>query len=121
MLGRRKVAELLRQAGARVEVHDDHFAQGTPDALWLAEVGKRGWIVLTRDKRIRRRVTELAAIVQAKVGAFVLTANDVNAAGIASAFISALPTIRRYAAEQPRPFIATVTRGGAVKLVYPAR
>lgn len=121
MLGRRKVPDLLRQAGIKVEVHDDHFRQGTPDEVWLAEVGKRGWIVLTRDKRIRRRATELAALVKAKVGAFVLTSKDMDAVGIASAFINALPTIRRYAASQPRPFIATFTKSGDVKLIYPSR
>jgi hypothetical protein len=47
-IGRRLAAE-----GLRVELHDDHFPQGTPDVVWLTEVGKRGWIVLTKDTRIR--------------------------------------------------------------------
>jgi PIN like domain len=46
-------AGALRVAGAQIEVHDDHFPQDAPDELWLPEVGRRGWAVLTKDDRIR--------------------------------------------------------------------
>jgi len=52
-LGRRQVAEALRNAGARIEIHDDHFGPETTDEDWLREAGRRGWIVLTKDARIR--------------------------------------------------------------------
>lgn len=35
--------------------------RGTPDLQWLAWAGQRGWIVLTRDRRIRTRPAELRA------------------------------------------------------------
>src|SRR5438094_3502495 len=60
-LGRRIVPEALRQAGMRVEVHDDHFAADAPDVQWIAVGGQRGWVVLTKDERIRRRSSELTA------------------------------------------------------------
>jgi hypothetical protein len=41
-LGRKKVPEALRRAGATVEVLDDHFPNSTPDQIWLKEVGQRG-------------------------------------------------------------------------------
>src|SRR6266508_235906 len=72
-LGRKIVAQALRQIGETVEIHDDHFAPDAKDEDWLFEVGKRGWIVLTKDDRIRYRVTERTAIVSARVRAFVLT------------------------------------------------
>jgi hypothetical protein len=40
-LGKHIVAEALRQAGAAVEVHDDHFLQDARDEEWLREVGQR--------------------------------------------------------------------------------
>ncbi|WP_437796354.1 hypothetical protein [Sorangium sp. So ce693] len=46
-LGRGLVVEALRAAKL---AHDDHFAQNTPDAEWLVEIGRRGWVVLTKDK-----------------------------------------------------------------------
>src|SRR5574341_871525 len=61
------VAEALRQAGAEVHVHDDYFPPNAPDEEWLRVVGRRGWIVLTKDDRIRYRGTGLAALINAGV------------------------------------------------------
>ena len=52
-LGKIAVATALRNAGARVEVHDDHLPQNAKDKEWLGYVGKRKWVVLTQDDRIR--------------------------------------------------------------------
>ena len=52
-LGKKIVAQALRDIGETVEIHDDHFAPDAKDEDWLVEVGKRGWIVLTKDDRIR--------------------------------------------------------------------
>ncbi len=35
-----RLATTLRQAGLRVEVHDDHFQQDATDEEWLAGVGQ---------------------------------------------------------------------------------
>lgn len=52
-LGKKIVAQALRDIGETVEIHDDHFAPDAKYEDWLVEVGKRGWIVLTKDDRIR--------------------------------------------------------------------
>ena len=57
-LGKHIVANALRQAGAVVKLHDDHFPQDARDEEWLREVGRREWIVLTKDSRIRHRAHE---------------------------------------------------------------
>lgn len=60
------VVSALRDAGASVQRLTDHFPKGTPDEVWLAEAGRNGWVVLTRDKRIRilagslERITKIA-------------------------------------------------------------
>jgi hypothetical protein len=51
-LGRHVIPDALRAAGVQVELHDDHFPQDAQDQIWLAEAGKRGWIVLTKDKHL---------------------------------------------------------------------
>ncbi len=109
--------EALRRAGATVEIHDDHFAPNAKDAEWLSGVGKRGWIVLTKDERIRYRMIEQQAMMRASVAAFILTAGGVTGAEMANIFISALPKIRRFVLKYERPFIASVTRSGAVVLI----
>jgi len=44
----------------RIELHDDHFPQDTPDPTWLPVVGAKKWIVLTSDGRIRYRGRSIA-------------------------------------------------------------
>jgi len=116
-LGRRIVAQALREIGETVEIHDDHFLPDAKDEDWLLEVGKRGWIVLTKDDRIRYRITERTAIVSAKVRAFVLTSTQLQGTEMAAAFIKALSRIKRVVASNAPPFIARVSRTGKVWLL----
>jgi len=116
-LGSRVVPEALRQAGEVVEIHDDHFPADARDADWLSVVGSRGWIVLTKDERIRYRMIEQHVMMRASVAAFILTAGGVTGAEMARIFIRALPKIRRFVRTYRRPFIASVTRSSAVVLI----
>lgn len=111
-LGRKYVAQALREAGATVEVHDDHFPQTTPDVDWLAEVGRRGWVVLSKDERIRRNRIEREALEAARVRAFFLTQQDITGQEMADLFRDALPGMTNRAISHPAPFIFTITRSG---------
>ena len=112
-LAKKTIAEALRQAGAEVRVHDDHFPSSARDEEWLSEVGQQGWIVLTKDARIRYREIEM----NAGVGAFVLTAKNLQGPELASIFVHALPSMTRFAVRHPRPFIAKVTRSRAISVL----
>lgn len=111
------IAAALRQVGEEVHVHDDHFSPDERDEKWLREVGRKGWIVLTKDTRVRYRGPELAALQKAGVGAFVLTSGDLQGSEMAEAFVRALPAIKRFVAKNSPPFIARVTRSGAVSML----
>lgn len=111
-LGRKQVAQALREAGATVEVHDDHFPQTTPDVEWLAEVGRRGWVVLSKDERIRRTRIERAALEAARVRAFFLTQQDITGQEMAELFSNALPGMTKRAVSEPAPFIFTISHSG---------
>ncbi|MCO5098511.1 MAG: hypothetical protein M9884_13730 [Rhodocyclaceae bacterium] len=111
-LGRKYVAQALREAGAAVEVHDDHFPQTTPDVDWLAEVGRRGWVVLSKDERIRRNRIEREALEAAHVRAFFLTQQDITGQEMAELFSNALPGMTRRAVSEPAPFIFTISHSG---------
>jgi hypothetical protein len=100
-----------------VEVHDDHFLQDARDEEWLREVGQRGWIVLTRDDRIRHRLHERTALLQAGVRAFVLVRRSLSGLAMAEAFVQALPAMQRFVAQHQAPFIARVTQTGNVSLL----
>jgi predicted nuclease of predicted toxin-antitoxin system len=117
-LGRYKMAGVLRKAALNVEIHDDHFPQNATDPEWLSAAGKKNWIVVTRDERIRYRVAERQAIRRAKVRAFVLAAQgDLRAEMLAEIFLKALPKTRRTVKEQKPPFIAKISRGGDVTVL----
>lgn len=70
-LGKR-FPEILRAGGLNVERHADHFAPATSDAIWLQEVGKRGWIALTHDQRIRYKPNERDAVIRHGVALLVV-------------------------------------------------
>ena len=101
-LGKR-VPAALRAAGADVRVHVDHFTQGTPDVDWLLRAirGHR-WVVLTKDKNMRRRPLEIAALMEAGLRVFAVTAGNLTG-------------------EKPGPFIARITRTGQVHIVRSRR
>ena len=101
-----------------VEVHDDHFAPDTPDAAWLRVVGERGWVVLTKDERIRRRPLEREALLTAGVRAFALTARRLTGPEMGQAFARARGAMENLLRRRrQRPFIATVTRHGRVHVI----
>jgi PIN like domain len=116
-LGNKIVAQALRDIGETVEIHDDHFAPDAKDEDWLVEVGKRGWIVLTKDDRIRYRATERTALAAARVRAFVLTSSQLQGTEMAAAFVKALPRIKRLIANHTPPFIARISRSGNVSIL----
>lgn len=102
-------AEILRSNGLTVERHHDHFAPDTADEAWLESVGKRGWIALTHDRRIRYKPNERDAVMRHGVALLVI----VGAApfpDLARAFVATLPVVERFLARHKPPFIAKVYR-----------
>lgn len=113
-LGRKKVADVLRAAGEVVEIHDDHFGQDVEDVVWLENAGTRGWVVLTKDKNVSHRITEIEALFDADVATFILTSSDITGEMAAQAFVTALPAIKELLASSAPPFIARVNAAGAL-------
>jgi predicted nuclease of predicted toxin-antitoxin system len=115
-LGLEPIRARLLEAGVRVEVHRDHFADDARDEEWLSAIASRGWVILTKDQRIRYRPLELQALRKSHAKVFVLTAGNLKGSEIAAAFVSALPRIRWIAASERQSFLATVSRTGKVRL-----
>ena len=111
-IGRYVVAEALRAAGARVEVHIDHFPQNAPDTAWLPEVGRREWVLVTRDQNIRRNPLERAAYELAKVRGFVVTGKDMGGSELAGLLVRSLRGMSARAAGRTGPLLFTISRGG---------
>ena len=120
-LGDKVIAQALRQQELNVELLKEHFAIDARDEDWLPDVGQRGWLILTKDDRIRRRSVEREALMQSGARAFILPSGNMSGDEMASAIVKALPEIRRFVASTPSPFIARISKAGTVRLLDPER
>lgn len=117
-LGGAFVASALRAAGNAVMVHDDHFAPDARDVDWLTAVGARGWVVLTKDARIRTNSLERETLLSTNVAAFILGRGDMKGPQMAAAFLTALPRVAKVLRRWDVPIVATVTALGGVSVLY---
>lgn len=109
-------ARAFSAAGLRHELHDDHFAPDTPDTVWIEAVAKRGWVILTVDKRIRYNPPEKKAFITAKAYAFMLaTRQALKASEMAELYLKAAAAMTHALAEHEAPVIFKVYQDGRVE------
>jgi len=116
----RKIASGLRDAQFQVEEHGSHFADDAPDIEWLSEAGRRGWIVLTKDKSVRRNALEFETIRVSKVTCFSLGQGNLTAEQMVRAFVVARRRMERVLRRFEPPLTATVTATGSVRVLMAA-
>ena len=107
-LGRLTVPEALRSVGLRVlapaEVYGEEAAQETEHVDWIRLAAQRGWVVLCKDDRIRRRPAERDALMEGKCA---------RSASLTQIWAS---TTRRLLHEQPPPHPPGGTQAGTIPL-----
>lgn len=108
---------LLRTADIPFVPHRTVFAHDAPDTKWIAEVGERGRVVVTRDQNIRRRPNELAAVRAAALHLFALTSGNLSAAEPAAVITRAWPAMQRAVVNTRPPALWSVNRAGGVRLI----
>jgi PIN like domain len=118
-LGRHLVPQALRAVGAVVhtmaDVYGERIGQGLSDEEWLRDAGQRGWVVLVKDAKVRRRPAELEAVATYGVRAFCVTNANLRGVEQAERLVSNLPRIIAIAA-QPGPYIYGVYANGVTRL-----
>jgi PIN like domain len=116
------VPEALRAAGVEIRVHDELFPQGTEDVVWLREAGRNGWIVITRDDRIRYNQLEKDAVIAARLRFFSITSSSLTGEEAAALILSALDRMSRLCRTHSKGgFIAKISRGPDVKILEVAK
>jgi PIN like domain len=88
--------------------------------VWLADVGAHGWIALTHNRRIRYRPNERDAVMRHGVVLLVLV-GATPFPELAHNFVTTLPRVRRFLAQNPPPVIAKVYRPAPVRGPRPGR
>jgi len=123
---------ILQAAGLSVERHAEHFVHNAPDAEWLAEISRRGWIALTHNLRIRYIPNERQAVIDHRASLLVIV-GSAPFPDLADAFVAMLPRIERFLKKHEPPFIAKVyrpspeevarrvTARGRIELWYPQK
>jgi len=105
-----------------VIAHDDVFPQDTDDEKWLLEAGRRRWVVLMKDDRLRYRPAEQRAVIEAGVACFCLhPSKGLTGEQMAGALVKALPKILRIVEKNPSGgYIRGVNREGQVRRLFPS-
>ena len=115
----KSIARGLRELGFTVHtmasVYGEKRGQRLADQVWLRDVGKRGWVVLTKDDAIRRRPAERDALIEAGVRVFCLTAAQLRGAEQLARFAENRDRILRRA-RHPGPYIYGVYAGRIERL-----
>lgn len=112
------VAEALRAQGYKAHIQGkDTFGTGTLDVDWLPKVGEKGWILVTKDKNIRRREVEQRALHESRVRTFVITAAGLRGEEQAQLVIAALPEMLRILRRRSSHFIARITAAPTVEII----
>jgi hypothetical protein len=107
----------MQERGPTVRHAGEAFPGATVDEIWLTECGARNWIVLMRDKHVRRRPLELSALRNANVAAFVCTAGQATAENTADAVCRLLDKFVNISISEPRPCLYTFGMSGSLSRI----
>jgi hypothetical protein len=115
----KETARLLRAEGWLIHLLSDVYpndAQDIADETWLNDGSRRGWVLLSKDKRIRYRGAELAQLHSGRL--FCLANGNLTIDDMVMRFAAASASIQREGA-QGHPGFWEVYDGGRVVRTWP--
>ena len=98
----------LLDIGVQIEHVGVAVPFGSPDEDWLRLCGENGWLVLTRDQRIRYRKLERDTLKEFGVGAFTFVGGQATGPQMATCISSLIPRMNRKSLSDSRPFLYTL-------------
>lgn len=108
------VAEAVKQvrddACYLEDVFPNHWIK---DREWIPNIGARGWLVVSKDRKIRTRPEERRAVKEHNVGCFILNYKQpLNRWQILKLVTSSLDEMEDKFASTPRPFMYLIDSNG---------
>ncbi|MBM3648235.1 MAG: hypothetical protein FJX11_10635 [Alphaproteobacteria bacterium] len=103
-----------------VEYHHSprcRFAHDTPDDAWLAEVGRRGWIVMSHDRKFHLDPAAMSAIKQHSIGCFYLWGAEATAWDKLTFVVHHAEKFVSLARATPKPFIYHFAKSGRISRI----
>ena len=107
------LAKGMKEFGEDVIHLTEKFQPATNDEIWLEFVGKNGFVLITRDERIRWNPAERAAFRKYKVGAFFLGGKNLTRCQLIQQLVRNWPKVKNTAAKETRPFAFRIPPSGA--------
>ncbi len=87
------------------------------DEVWIPDATTRGWVLLTKDKAIRRRKKEHEAVRRARARMFCIASGNLKSLAMAERFLANAGRIFALC-EEPGPYIWSVLPDD-LELIYP--
>ena len=114
-----KLSNGLKEFGEDVIHLKDLFSEDTSDVEWLEYIGKEGFVLITRDKRIRYNRFELGALKEHKVGAFFIGGKNLSACQLIQIIVRNWPKIKESAQKKRPPYAFSIPPKGTKFLEIP--
>lgn len=108
-----KVAAALAALDLPFHHSTDILPANTDDEDLIPEVAARGWILVTQDKKIRKRKHERAAMIQSGIGAFIYMGQaDKSLEEMMRMLLRDLPEMRKLVSKRRPPFVFGISDRG---------
>ena len=108
------ICAILTKIGISVRRHKDHFTPEEDDDVWIAEVSKRKWAILSADKNIEK--DHLEAVVQNRAKLILLIGQRSGAIQWASSVVVAQEKLLKLLQENEGPLVIRLGRSGEIKV-----
>jgi len=112
--GRKIAAAIAKASGCPAEIHRDHFDVTAEDVDWLPEIGRRGWILITKDSKIMRKESERRALLAANVRAFIFKDKVLGLAATIALIELLMPKILEAIEIYQSPFVFSMELPGSL-------
>jgi hypothetical protein len=100
-----------------IHYHQQLFAIGESDDVWLPQVGKLGWTVIGHDSSHHLKESEISAIKQYNIGCFYLWGSEAKRWEKMQCFARAYERIVEAEKTTPKPFIYRVIKCGRLQAI----
>jgi hypothetical protein len=113
------IPHALRLVGVKTEwvTNSARIRKGTPDELWIPEVGHLGFLVISCNTGILRAPAQRELLINNKVGIVFLTSGQERKADVLRMLLNKLKWFEEIDAQVPRPFAFTITIKGRAKRI----
>ena len=108
--GNKVIPGFLQRTGLKVECHSKYYKDDLEDDIWIRDVSRKGWLIVSSDKGLENDVANKLAVIESKAKVFILEENGSRGEYWAAAIIVSWKTIYELAGDNPGPFYVNIQK-----------